>query len=226
MDRFVRVTLEKPYHKDNGEFMDIVGVRYGTEPAVMAGSQVADSVWKSELLSQIDGERLSRVIPGKPIIYEMQWTHEERRTMVVPDYVARHHFGDWDLKPGEGQIGAGERTHPAEKRRIATLWGGYKRETRDRMVPNHWRSLRITGAPNVPHVVIHALDSAYRQIPGFEFRPWDFYAWDKDVTASALAKAPTELVGPNGLPLDLDAKLERMVEERVQALMNKSRKAA
>lgn len=236
-DRFVRITLERQYVNEGGEPQHVISLRYGTEPAVRVGEYVADPgggeavpVSGRAMFGQERQGAPAQFLPGKPIIYEMNWSREDGRCAIVPDYVAMNYFGDWTIHSGQA-MSTPERTHPAEKRRVAALWHDYKREQRNANIPNHWRNLKKIAPPCVPHVVIHLLDSAYRSIPNFEYRPWDHFKWEQDCIklAPEPMAAPVGMVMPNGMPFDMSALIQQMVEEQVAAALAKptaSRKAA
>ena len=230
MDRFVRITLEEQYRNHAGEELDVVGLRFGSEPAQQVGSYAEDPltgaavpVSERAMIGAERGGMPAKFVPGRPIVYEMRWSDPDQRQAVVPDYVAIHYFGDWKLTPGSGF--SSEASHPAEKRRVASIWGNYVKEPRDVMQPNHWRNLRKIAPPCVPRVVIHRLDSAYREIPGFAYRPWESFQWEKDcvqLTPSHQAQhAPRGLVDANGVPLDLSATIQALVAEQVALALAK-----
>jgi len=226
-DRFVRITLEKPYFNGLGEGERVLALRYGTEPArLINGGYVADGVdgiseaipVSARLASMNAGGQPPRYLPGKPITYDLAWTDEDMRQVVVPDYVAMHYFGDWTLLPGEAAGITVERTYAAEKRRIATVWRGFKKEPRDRNIPNHWRSLRNVGPPDVPHVMIEQLDSALRRTTHAAYRPWEHFKWEQDCINIGLEGAGSEHIAPTQIIVTTD-QLSAMVAEQVKLLM-------
>lgn len=222
-DRFVRITLEREYVNEAGESQRILSLRYGTEPAVRLGEYVPDPaggeavpVSARAMFAQERAGAPAQFVRGKPILYQFDWSREDGRAAIVPDYVAMSYFGDWTVAAGQEMLGNAERTHPAEKRRVAQLWHDYKREARNPNVPNHWRNLKKIAPPCVPHVVIHLLDSAYRVVPNFEYRPWEHFKWEQDCIKVAPEAAPVGLVMPNGMPLEMSAIIAQMVEQQVQ----------
>lgn len=224
-DRFVRITLEGPCKNSSGDVRDEISLRYGTEPAMLSsGSYVTDSLLNSDAIPV--SERAGappKFTPGKPIIYTLKWSDEEMRSAIVPDYVAVHYFGDWTIKPGMPMLEnmSPERTHPAEKRRIENVWGGCPREERDRMIQNHWRSLAKIGAPAVPPVIIHQLDSAYRMIPHWHYRPWENFGWDKDsykkVVPFPNGQAP--IASLDNMTPELKAQIDQYVQQQLAAAL-------
>ncbi len=180
--RFARVTMLEPYKDMEGMELAQVVLRYGYEPARMvSGSYYGESVPISERAWEDGTGRPPKFIHGKPIEWAMRWDDPEYRSVITPDYVAHHYFGDWTIPVSQVQsYNEPERTYTAEKRRIATVWGGYLMEQRDRNIGNHWRSLRKIAPPRVPRVLIEPLDSGQRAIPGQAFDPWKHFAWEKD----------------------------------------------
>jgi hypothetical protein len=133
----------------------------------------------------------------------------------VPEYVAKHWFGDWDIEvTADAMHNNAERTHGVEKRRVATIWGGYIKEQPNLDVKGSWKTLRIVGAPRVPRVLIQTLDSAMRVNPHINYRPWEHFAWDKDVV-----NVTREQTRPSDNLQVTPDQLQKIIQEQVTAAL-------
>lgn len=216
----VRVTLERQFFAEADR---VLSLPYGHEDAIIP-AEMDQGDYINDLT-----QRAPKVIPGKPITYELGWSDEESRTVAMPEAVAKHYFGNWDI-PEHGLQGTRsnyEMTRGYEKTRLALLWGGYKtlsrREAGLDAVPNGYRNLPKIAPPNIPHVVVHRLDSALRLVPNFAWRPWDVFDWNADVvplTTEGIRDATPGLITVS------EADLSRMIAEAVAEQMKQTNMSA
>jgi hypothetical protein len=216
-DRFARITLLEQFVNDSGQAIDRIGLRYGSEPARLAGSYYTDPATGADavMVSPMPDStgRPTRMIPGEPIRYFLNWADEDYRVAVVPDYVARHYFGDWTIKPGEWDRSTPERNFNAEKDRVARIWGDYKKEawTRDM----NWRGLKKVSPPCVPKVQIQLLDGAQRAIPGSLYIPWEHFNWAADCIEIAGSVTPTPAMV---LPDQITPQMQELIKQEAARL--------
>jgi hypothetical protein len=228
IDRFARVTLLEPLKNADGEFLEKVVLRYGFEQA----QRVSGAYWgganneyvpMSERMWEDGNGRPPQFRRGNPIDYIMVWDDPEYRSVIVPDYVAHHYFGDWTIPVSQtSNYNEPERTYTAEKRRVATLWGDYTKEPRDRNIANHWRSLRKIAPPQVARVEIQPLDAAQRAIPGQTYNPWRHFMWEKDcvkIPQTAQQRLDAQELHNQGGVFLTPAQIQEMVSAQVAEAM-------
>lgn len=221
--RFARVTLLETFKDLEGNELAQVVLRYGYEPARMvSGSYYGSETVPISERTWEDGQgRPPKFTRGKPIEWAMRWDDPEYRAVIVPDYVAHHYFGDWTIPVSQLQnYNEPERTYTAEKRRIATVWGGFLMEQRDRNIGNHWRSLRKIGPPRVPRVKIEPLDATQRAIPGQSYDPWAHFMWEKE--CSSIPRPMLEAVADGNFVTQ--AQLEQIVAAKVAEALKGGKK--
>jgi hypothetical protein len=190
--------------------------------------------------------------PGKWIHYHLRWEEgplgtcscgQDPETIVgreaiMPGPVARHWFGDWDvvayeLKTRQGQIIEDWLKRSWHRDRVATEnWGGYEMDfppgvpVYDAKGAINFRALRRFGPPQVPHVVIHRLDTMMRRLPNTEARPWDIFKW-----GDACEKGPrmhffeNKNEGGAGIVSVTADELNRMIAQGVAAALAAERAA-
>jgi hypothetical protein len=223
-DSFARVTLLELYRARDGRELDEVKLRFGFEPARLVGGGYwsADTVPTSERAWEDGRGRPPRFERGKPIDYVMRWSDPEYRSVVVPMHVAMHWFGDWTITPGMQQnYEYPERNYAVERNRVASIWGGYVMERRDRNVEGHWRSLRRIAPPLVPKVAIIALDASQRAAAGEPYNPWTHFAWENQCTKLVPEGEPTPSV--SGVYLT-PAQISEMVASQVAEALKTANK--
>lgn len=172
----VRITLEKPYYQDPER--DLV-LRFGTE----AGKILLRDGEDPEIQ---DLRKPTRVTRAEPILYALNFQNADKNGIMVPVEAAKSWFGDWDIPKVSPPGATTDLTFGWEKARVARKWGDYQfAGITNRQVDN-----TIIGPPNVPHVVIHALDGRGQPRKDFEFRPWAWFEWDKGIEVRPQGLAP------------------------------------
>jgi hypothetical protein len=213
MATHVRVTLEKPMAVDR------LVLRFGTEEATLPQQMQNDGDYVNDVTRPAP-----RIVPGKPIT----WTLALGEPIVMPVHAAKHIFGNWDIPdhgsiPGYMGAGAVEVSYGYERRRVASYWGDYGTMTRGEAgtlsVPNGYRNLPKVKAPPIPHVVIEQLDASFQPIEGTEYRPWQKFRWQDDLSKQQPLSqgAPQQLIA--GLSEEAIAKLiSAEVDKRIRAM--------
>ena len=210
----VRVTLDKA-----AEVPSLV-LRYGTDEATLPQQMASD-----DYVNDVT-RAMPRIIPGKPITWELSL----ETPIVMPAIAAMHYFGNWDIPdngaiPGYNGEGKVEVSYSYEKRRVGRLWGDYGTMTRSEAGgdgrPRGYQNLPKIRIPPVPHVTLEMLD-ANMLGTGVLYRPHEKFRWELDLSKQRPMTAPEPV--QSFTQADMAAMVERMVGERLEAMM-KTQKA-
>ena len=212
--QFVRVTLESAAEVDE------LVLRYGTEEATVPQQMMTEEYANNVNLTP------PRIVPGKPIT----WTLKMGEPIVMPSVAAMHYFGNWEIPdngsiPGFAGEGKVEVSYGYEKRRLASLWGGYATMTRSEAgqdnVMRGYMNLPKVACPPIPHVSIEMLDS--NMVPnGIKFRPWDKWKWETELSTRRVAKAAAQ---PNLISVTVE-QLQAMIAAEVAKANPQRQKAS
>jgi len=210
----VRVTLEAPFRKrPNGEEQPL-SLRYGTTEARLlrqnssasfGGLEVSadEFVDAGSFLDKIP-RSIRRMQPGKPITWELMASDPGRSYILVPVEAARLWFGDWRY-PTETEHGTPpEMTYSYERNRVAQRWGWWQMpqvtNTGKRFCsPGEMPDMSKIGPPSVPRVLVQDIDERGNVGVRLNYRPWDHFKWEDDVTITA---AQTASAGVETFSLD------------------------
>jgi hypothetical protein len=183
----VLITLEKPWAgSKDGRYR----MKMGSEPCEIL--EDGDFV-VTESAIKIAGMKRAKIRPGKPIYQIFDANDPENCSSLIPEEWAKLYFGDWDCIESRSEEGTAMRRlkvdgrttwlpaaiKPEEKDRVATQFGGYMTKNERGLKEDQIDHTPI-GPPNVPHVRIEKVDNKGQVVPGFCYRPHEFFAWSED----------------------------------------------
>jgi hypothetical protein len=255
MSKNVIVTLDKPYMGDPQKTVVLVygfGEATPNGPDSYQEQGGTNPVPASErLFSQDASFAAPRWEPGKPNHWHLRFEEgplgdcacgQDPETVVgreaiMPGPVARHWFGDWDVAYYELQASKGIRLENWLKRtwhrdRVATEnWGGYEMDfpvgvqVYDQRGAVNVRALRKYGAPNIPHVTIHRLDTMMRKLPNTKAVIWDIFKWEDALDKSPRMHFFDNKLEASGAQMYTQDDLQKMIALGVQAALAAERAA-
>jgi hypothetical protein len=159
----IKITLLRPWVTTKPYF------EYGTSDAVPT-SKVED--WQ-----QVPrGQQTARYIPGKPFRYPTEGSlvfgDPETESCNVPEEVAIHFFGNWNIVHGAHTAPGDQRfTWGVEQMRVAKVWGDYRF---DFSRPSQEVGVHLA-EPNMPYVKLQRVNDRGRVDPSWTFYPRDHW---------------------------------------------------
>lgn len=218
MAGFVRVTLLRPH----GEEHEDLNLRFGQESVVPMTNSIEQD--PSTYVVAYKGSENN----ARPIEYTLNYHDESRRDVLVPEECAKLYFGDWTIPKVQQTFRAGAMTFGREKNRVALKWGDYMYRTPDR---GQEFTSDIISAPKVPHVKIQRVDQGGRVVGAWEFEPWAWFEWDKDINPRAVAiqkakDAEYEMKPSGAQGFDLSALSPAQVEQLRSMLLPQTKAKA
>ena len=154
---------------------------------------------------------------AKPRLWEMDF-NSDAKSILVPNEVAVHYFGDWRAGTDLDAVDKGLIPNfNDERERVANAWGGYFLSDKHGM----YATVKIA-VPQIPKVVIQAVNDSGSVVGDFKFEPHKFFRFEEPLAPSADAEMAEILSrGKVNMKFDLSQIPQSQLDELAALLANR-----
>jgi hypothetical protein len=199
----IRVTLLEDYG-------DRINLHFGAEVRV----PMQFGAFSEGLVTEMRGERAG--LPVEERRWPLSWAPEER-SVLLPNEVATHHFGDW--RAGSDAQAVRERRLPSfnnERDRVARVWGDYFYAAEKDGQALGYATVRIA-VPRFPHVELTNVNASGNAVGEWSWKPREFWKFEEILDECAqreMAKLKAKRGQPGAISIDhlSPAQLEQIAD--------------
>jgi hypothetical protein len=207
----IRVTLLEDY---GGR----INLHFGAEVLV----PMQFGAFAEGLVTEMRGAREG--LPVEERRWPLSWKEDER-SVLLPNEVATHHFGDW--RAGSDAQAVKDRLLPSfntERERVAKVWGDYFFASEKDGNPLGYTTVRLA-VPKFPHVELTNVNASGNTVGDWNWKPREFWKFEElldECATRELARLQSRRGGQGAIdlsnlePAQLD-QLAEMLESRGKA---------